>query len=439
MRVNFGVCSGISTEYTPKIFPRNPKSVVGLLSQGFPVTLRPEAHYFERQLTSPTTPVSSPQPFSATHPLIRLVAVVVLLFVFLLGVNGLGDGFKSLGRDLVESFFAATENPFMGLMVGILATTLVQSSSVTTSLIVGFVAAPEAALPIANAVPMIMGANIGTTVTNTIVSLGHIGRPAEFRRAFAVATCHDFFNYLTVAILLPLEMMTGYLQRSAIWIASFVTGIGGVEYESPFTHVLKTTLTPIKRFIGFLTGSAGIQAVLLILVSAVLIFTALLLLVRVMRSAMESRVEGMVSRGLKQRAIVSMLIGMIVTVMVQSSSITTSLLVPLAGAGLLTLHQALPITIGANIGTTVTAFLAALAVTGDNASAGITIALVHLLFNVSGTLLVYPTPRIRRIPIAAAEWLANTAVRSRRWAIAYVLILFYGIPALFAALNQMLG
>jgi solute carrier family 34 (sodium-dependent phosphate cotransporter) len=80
----------------------------------------------------------------------------------------LGTGFKSLSQGVLDSFFAATENPFVGLMIGILATTLVQSSSVTTSTIVGLVAAPLNPLPLANAVPMIMGANIGTTVTNTM-------------------------------------------------------------------------------------------------------------------------------------------------------------------------------------------------------------------------------------------------------------------------------
>ena len=133
----------------------------------------------------------------------KVLAVVFLLFIFLLGVKGLGDGFKLLGRDLLQAFFTATENPFIGLMVGILATTLVQSSSVTTSMVVGLVAAPENPLPIANAIPMIMGANIGTTVTNTAVSLAHMARREEFRRAFAVATCHDFFNFLTVGISAP--------------------------------------------------------------------------------------------------------------------------------------------------------------------------------------------------------------------------------------------
>lgn len=375
----------------------------------------------------------------ARHPLARFLAVIALIFVFLLGVNGLGDGFKSLGRGLIDSFFAATENPFMGLMVGILATSLVQSSSVTTSLIVGLVAAPENALPIANAVPMIMGANIGTTVTNTLVSLAHIGRPQEFRRAFSVATCHDFFNFMTVILLLPLELLTGYLRSTAEALTSFVTGFGGVQYESPFKALLKASLDPIKDLVGLVPGSTQLHAVLLIVVSAVLIFGALMLLVRVLRQALHSRVEGIVASGLHRAPIVAILVGVLVTAMVQSSSITTSLLVPLAGAGLLTLPQAFPVTIGANIGTTMTALMAALAATGPHAAAGVTIALVHLLFNLSGTMLIYPLRQVREIPLAAARWLAEVAVRRRTVALLYVVVLFYGVPALFALVHHLLA
>jgi sodium-dependent phosphate cotransporter len=371
--------------------------------------------------------------------LARGLAVIALLFVFLLGVNGLSDGFKSLGGDLLESFFKATENPFIALMVGILATTLVQSSSVTTSMIVAFVAAPENPLPIANAVPMVMGANIGTTVTNTIVSMAHMGRKEEFRRAFQVATCHDFFNFLAVAVLLPLELLTGYLQKAAGALSAMLTGMGGLDYDSPIKGALKASLKPIKHAIEVVSPSEGFAGVVLILVSGVMIFTALLLLVKTLRSALQTRVELVVSRAFGQHAILAMLVGLIVTTMVQSSSITTSLLVPLAGASLITLEQAFPITLGANVGTTVTALLAALAATGVNATAGITIALVHFLFNVSGTVLIYPVRRIREIPLSAARWLANIAAESRQWAVVYVAILFYGLPAVFAVLNNLLS
>jgi sodium-dependent phosphate cotransporter len=371
---------------------------------------------------------------SRLHPLIRLLLVLGLLFFFLVGVNGLGDGFKSLGKDLLDTFFAATSNPFVALMVGILATTLVQSSSVTTSLIVGLVAAPENPLPLANAVPMIMGANIGTTVTNSLVSLAHMRRPAEFRRAFSVATVHDFFNFMTVALLLPLELMTGVLQRSAIALSGLMTGWGGVTYDSPMKDALKAVVKPIKGGIELLTSSQQLRAVLLVGLSGILIVTCLMLLVRVMRAAMQSRVEGFVTSALERHGWIGMIVGTVSTVMVQSSSITTSLLVPLAGARLITLRQAFPITIGANIGTTVTALLASLAATGPNAVTGVTIALVHLLFNALGALLVYPIPRVRQIPLSAATGLAALVSRSRRWAIVYVVGLFYGVPALFALL-----
>lgn len=374
-----------------------------------------------------------------TQALRRAAAVIFLLFVFLLGVKGLGDGFKLLGRDLLEAFFTATENPFIGLMVGILGTTLVQSSSVTTSMIVGLVAAPENPLPIANAVPMIMGTNIGTTVTNTAVSLAHMSRRDEFRRAFAVATCHDFFNFLTVIVLLPFELATGYLRRTATLISSQIGGMSGVEYDSPLAGALKMGLQPIVRLSQWLFEHEQAQGVLIVFVSGALIVSALFSLVKVMRTAMQKRVEVYVTQFLGRNAVLAMLVGAIVTLMVQSSSITTSLLVPLGGAGVITLVQAFPVTLGANIGTTFTALLASLAATGPNAQAGVTIALVHLCFNLSGTVLIYPLPAIRKIPLVAARRFAELAVRSRRWAILYVVFLFYGLPAAFAFLNRYLS
>ncbi len=366
----------------------------------------------------------------------QAATLLVLLFVFLMGVQGLGDGFRLLGRDLLDAFFTATENPFIALMVGILATTLVQSSSVTTVMVVGLVAAPENPLPVANAVPMIMGANIGTTVTNTVVSLAHMGRRDEFFRAFSVATCHDFFNFMTVAVLLPLEITTGYLRRAAVALASTFGGVSGVTYENPLKNALKAGLEPLKSLAGALFEAEQAQGILLVLISGLLIFGALLFLVRVMRAATQSSIEVFITRFLGRSALVSILLGAVLTVMVQSSSITTSLLVPLAGAGLLTLEQAFPVTIGANIGTTVTALLATLAVSGANAHAGVEIALVHLLFNLSGIALIYPVPFIRRLPLVAARSLARAAVESRKWALLYVLGLFYGLPAILVVLNK---
>ena len=366
----------------------------------------------------------------------RALFVVLLLYLFLVGVNGLGLGFRALGEDALDAFFTATENPFIGLMVGILATTLVQSSSVTTSMIVGLVAAPVNPIPIANAVPMIMGANIGTTVTNTLASMAHIGRREEFRRAFSVATVHDFFNYMAVLILLPLEIMTGFLRRSATTLSDMLSGFGGADYESPIKAAIKAGGVPIDAALTTLLPSERAAAIGLIVVSAAMIFATLITIVRVMRSSMQERMEILVSRALARNAWIAIAVGIIATVMVQSSSITTSLMVPLAGAGVLTLKQAFPVTLGANLGTTVTALLAALAATDQNAQAGLTIALVHLLFNLSGTILIYPFEPVRRIPMYMARTLAGVAVRSKVLAIGYVVALFYAVPLAFALLTR---
>ncbi len=368
----------------------------------------------------------------------KLLAVFGLLFVFLVGVRGLGGGFRLLGEDLIQSFFTATENPFMGLLVGLLATTVVQSSSVTTAMIVGLVAAPDDPLPLLNAVPMVMGANIGTTVTATIVALGHIGRREEFERAFPVAICHDVFNYIAVLVLLPLELLTGFLQSTAGWLTKFLGGFGGVVYRSPLGTLLGYGLAPISVVNEALFTTEGSQAAFLIMVSGFLIFSALFFIVKVMTGAVQSRVESAVNKALGVNAVVSILIGVIVTIMVQSSSITTSLLVPLAGAGLLKLERAFPVTLGANIGTTVTGFLAAMAVTGVNATAGLQIALVHLFFNLSGTLMIYPIPAVRNIPLRISRRITRLAVRSRRLTLVGVGLLFYGLPALAVFFSRML-
>ena len=127
-----------------------------------------------------------------------------MLYLLLLSVTMVGGGFKLATGDQAKALFEFASNPIAGLMIGLVATALIQSSSTVTSIIVGLVAG---GLPVELAIPMIMGANIGTTVTNTIVSLAHIREKEEFKNAFASATIHDFFNILAVIIFLPLEIV----------------------------------------------------------------------------------------------------------------------------------------------------------------------------------------------------------------------------------------
>ncbi len=352
------------------------------------------------------------------------LVLVGLLFAFFLGLDLMGLAFKLFGKGFAEMLIERTANPFVGLLVGILATTLVQSSSTTTSMTVGLVAA--GALTIDGAIPIIMGANIGTSVTNTLVSLAHVTRREEFRRAFAGATLHDFFNLLTVVILFPLELRFHILRRSASGLERVLEGSGGIELFDP----LKAVIGPVARWVsGSLLGSSG---ALTLAAGVLLLFFALKLLVDLLKALVSSRAERILDRTLFRSAVAAVGAGVLITVMVQSSSITTSVMVPLVGAGVVTLEQLFPFTIGANLGTTVTALLASLA-TGDPAA--VSVALAHLMFNVLGTLIIYPVPLLRAIPLALARALGALGSRNRPAAIAYVLAVFYGLPILLLFLS----
>lgn len=372
---------------------------------------------------------------------LRVLALVGLFFLFLGGIGGLSEGFEGLGSGLLDRFFEASTNPLMGLLVGMLATTLLQSSSVTSSLIVALVAAPASPLPFESAIPMVMGANIGTTVTNTFAALGHLRDREQLRRAFAAATCHDMFNLLAVLILLPVEAATGLLARLSTAAVDLLGGFAGAgfEYESPLKGVLSLVPAPFFRFAEAVAGEGPGAAAIGILLSAALIVVSLGLIVRTLRLLAAESARDSVHRVLGRNALLTMAVGALVTIVVQSSSVTTSLLVPLAAAGLLMLDDAFPVTLGANVGTTVTAFFAALAVSGPNAGWGFQLAVVHLLFNVIGIALVYPLRRVREIPLTAARLLAEVAVRSRAAAAAYVVGVFYGLPALLLFLTRSLG
>ena len=96
---------------------------------------------------------------------------------------------------------------------------------------------------------MVMGANVGTTVTNTLVSIGHIRQTAEYKRAFAAATVHDFFNLIVLAILFPLEVATGFLDKLAGWSAHAFQDVGGTKLSSPIKVITKPVIKSISRLL----------------------------------------------------------------------------------------------------------------------------------------------------------------------------------------------
>merc|ERR1719324_435455 len=125
--------------------------------------------------------------------------------------------------------------------------------------------------------------------------------------------------------------------------------------------------------------------------------------------------------------------GVIITILFQSSSVTTSTLTPLVGIGLVRLDKMFAFTIGANVGTTITGILSALV--SDKRKTGLTVAFSHTLFNLLGTLVWYPIPLLRNVPISMSKVLGNIAADAKWFPVAYIVCVFGGIPAILLGLS----
>ena len=362
------------------------------------------------------------------------LAVAGLVYLLICAVGLIGSGFKAATGDQAEELFAFATNPFAGLVVGTVATALIQSSSTVTSIIVGLVAG---GLPVGVAVPMVMGANIGTSITNTIVSLGHVRERKEFARAFSAATVHDFFNLLSVVIFLPLEIAFGLLEKIGKMLAAPFYGGGSASMGG--LNFVKAATAPVVDGIKKPLLSIGDQVggILLIVVGIALIFLSIHFIGKLLKRLMVGKAKEIMHTAIGRGPVSGIFSGTLVTVLVQSSSTTTSLMVPLAGSGAFGLKQIYPFTLGANIGTCITALLAATAVTG-NGEAALQIAFIHLSYNVIGVLLIYGVPILRFLPVRAAEWLGVTAAENKAVALAYILGVFFVIPGLCLGVTSLI-
>lgn len=361
------------------------------------------------------------------HKYFRIFLFSLSIYIFLLCIKVMGAGFKGMGSDFSEGLLGTVKNPLAALFVGILATSIVQSSSSTTSITVALVGSNT--IPIENAIPIIIGANIGTSVTNTIVSLGHIRRSAQFERALSAAVVHDIFNMMAAALLFPVELITrhiygtGLIQYLASGLSANFYGTAGTTLSKPLDFILK----PPEEFILDLVPPA-----IAIILSLAFLFIALKIITDSMHLLMDAKIQTILDKYLFKTAATSFIFGMILTAIVQSSSVTTSIMIPMVGGGILNIEQIFPYTLGANVGTTITAILAALA--ADNEGA-LTVAFAHLTFNLLGIITIYP---FKRIPISLAKRMGAYVVQHRNFAIAYILVTFYVLPAIIVFVPRLL-
>ncbi|KAM4544855.1 sodium-dependent phosphate transport protein 2A-like [Odontesthes bonariensis] len=429
--------------------------------------------------------------------LLKIPFLFLLLYLFVCSLDILSSGFQLAGGKVAGDIFqenAILSNPVAGLVVGILVTVLVQSSSTATSIIVSLVSSDL--LDVKSAIPIIMGSNIGTSVTNTIVALMQAGEREQFERAFAGATVHDCFNWLSVLVLLPLEALSGLLRRlsqAAVDTLELSDGGDAPELLKVLTEPLTTLIIQLDRS-GITAVATGDQSMrnkslvkqwcqtktvkdnetswethnlseqtekcmhlfvdcslsdlaiglILLTCSLLVLCSCLILLVKLLNSLLKGQVASVINNVVNTdfpypftwlAGYLALLVGAGMTFLVQSSSVFTSAITPLIGIGVINLERAYPLTLGSNLGTTTTALLAALASPGDKLAAATQVALGHFFFNLLGILMWYPVPATR-LPIRMACALGKQTARYRWFAVLYLLLCFLLFPSLVFALSM---
>lgn len=436
----------------------------------------------------------------------KVVLLIGFLYFFICSLDFLSVAFKLIGGKAAGQVFSENQilsNPVAGLMIGILATVLLQSSSTTTSIVVSMVAAKI--IPVKNAISMVMGANIGTSVTNTLVSLGQITVKNDFRRAFAGATVHDMFNWLTVIVLLPIEAASGFLYRLTDFLVSTMDlstkKNADKEFLTKLTHPFTNLILQVDKKVVEEIAHGGNEAtnksmiksccletkvavthwnitdfgntsftkmenvcekkcqflfagvadkwsdttigIILLVIALVTLCVCLVLLVKTINSLLQGKISVLIKKFVNAElpgkfsyftGYIAILVGTGLTILVQSSSVFTSALTPLVGIGVVSIDRMYPLTLGSNIGTTTTAIMAALSQTAEDIPLALQISMCHLFFNISGILLFYPIPYFR-FPISLAKSLGNHTAKYRWFAIVYIILVFFLLPAAVFSLS----
>ncbi len=363
---------------------------------------------------------------SDTKQILKSILFIIgVLALFLFSIDLLVGSLGQLGKDAVESVLEVTANPFVSLFIGLLITALIQSSSTTTSMIVAMVA--SGSLEMHRAIPIIMGANIGTTLTNNIVSLNFITKKEEFRRAFSTATLHDHFNILVTAVLFPLQYKYNFLENISGKITNLLTVNTDVSDRFYLAGADLANLM-LSEYILEIIDNPTVALVL----AVVLLFGSIKLLTKVIYRIFIGATQLKFEKMVFHNPLKSFGWGTVLTATLQSSSMTTSLVIPLVVTGKVKFKDVYPFIIGANIGTTITALMAALFKTPE----AISIAVAHLMFNLIGGVLFLFIPVLNKLPVVLADILGELCLKYRIVSVFYIIITFFLLPFAFIYLTK---
>ncbi len=368
---------------------------------------------------------NEPNPPRVKNLVWKILVVLGGILLFLFSINLLGTAFNHVGQATADTLLKATNNPFISLFIGLLITAIIQSSSTTTSMIVAVVA--TGSLSLSNAIPMVMGANIGTTLTSTLVSLGFLNQNKTFNRAIAAGSLHDFFNILITCILFPLEYAYGFLTLLSTEFTDILTSSSLVSFFPQWPFEL-FTFQPISDFLVSTIPNSWI----LIILSFILLYLSINLLSKVIYRLLLGDSNNKFNAYIFDKPYKSFGWGLLITASIQSSSVTTSLTVPLVARGSTSVKKVLPFILGANLGTTITALIAAL----FKSEAAISLALAHLLFNLIGVIIFFPIPWLRNIPVYLSLLLGKFTMKYKVIGFLYIILTFFLIPFLLIYFSQ---
>lgn len=355
----------------------------------------------------------------------RIFLIFSIIFLFLLAIDLMIFSLSSIGLGAARELIKVAEIPFISLFIGLLTTALIQSSSTVTSIAVAMVASGTISLNMG--IFIIMGANIGTTLTSDIISLSYITSKSKFKLALSAGVVHDFFNVLTTIIIFPLEYYYKILSGSAMYITQMLS-VNNTSVEIAVSKPVYSITEPLTIGIADMIGNYWVVAILgmLLLIAAIKLFSrySYKLLIGKSKDKMKSYIF---SNPFK-----SFTWGVLFTGALQSSSITTSLSVPLVATRKVSLSSVFPFIMGANIGTTITALLAAI----FKSEAAISLAIAHLIFNFIGVLVFLPFWRIRNFPVRLAKEFGTLASDNRLIGFFYIILMFFLIPFLLIYLSR---
>jgi solute carrier family 34 (sodium-dependent phosphate cotransporter) len=422
---------------------------------------------------------------------VGVCCVILALWFFMFALDMISTSSKVMTGCVAGEILGSDTNPVTAVVIGLISTALIHSSSTTTSIVVSLV--PDV-MSVQTGIYVIMGANIGTTVTNTMVSLAQMGNADELERAFGGAVVHDVYNVLSVIVMFPLEWAFHLLKRLVEACTKGATDKDGEvkwegpskQYVSPVTKKIlvsnskmmekiaanktyfncdtggefyptecddpsnprkstcgkiglvgcdkKTDECPAFFQIGATAKDDKISGGAIFFVGLCLLFIVLAIMVLSLKKLLAGSFSLIIKKSITMNPYLAMVIGCLVTMLIQSSSVVTSALTPMVGVGLLDIEQMYALTIGANLGTTLTAIMAS---TVSESVMGLQVALAHMFFNIFGIFLFYPIPWTRRLVIDTALALGRCTRIWRGFPILFIFLSFFVVPLFLMGVSAM--